>query len=132
MALPRRSQRREVGSQSSLVGSPVGPELPPLLPKRTEPFLVGTGVLDDKPLHTLRMRDSHPEPDGPSIVLHVQHIVLKTENLGKTLHYLRNVIEGIGKFLAAGRIAVTETRIIGGNEVIVRRQTGQQWLEHSR
>src|SRR6266404_6968057 len=132
MALPRRSQRREVGSQSSLVGSPVGPELPPLLPKRTEPFLVGASVLNDKPLHTLRMRDSHPEADGPSIVLHEQHIVLKTEHLGKALHYLRNVIERIRKFLATGRIAMTETRIIGGNEMILRGQTGQQWLEHPR
>ena len=93
---------------------------------------MGAGVLDDKPLHTLRMRDSHPEPDGSSIILHVQHIVLKTERLGETLHYLRNVIEGIGKFLAAGRVAVTETRIIGSNEVITRGQTGQQWLEHPR
>ncbi len=56
---------------------------------------MGASVLDDKPLHTIRMRDSHPEPDGASIVLHEQHVVLKTEHLGKALHYLGNVIERI-------------------------------------
>src|ERR1700722_1390144 len=132
MTLPGRSQGGKVSSKTSFVGGPVGPELPPLLPKRTESLLVGNRVLNDERPHSLRMRDSHPKSDRPPIILHVQHVVLKTERLGKTLHYLRNVIKGIGKLLAAGRIAVTETRIIGGNEVVLRGQTGQQWLEHPR
>ena len=93
---------------------------------------MGAGVLNDKPLHAFRMCDSQPETDGSPIVLHVQNVVLKTQHFSKALHHLRNVIKGIGKFLAAGRIAMTEPRIIRCNEVILRGQTGQQWLEHPR
>jgi hypothetical protein len=118
MALLGRSKGRELRSQASLVRGAVGPELSPFLPERAESSLVGDGVLYDERLNALRVGDGEPEPDGSTIIPHVKHIVIKAERLGKVLHHLRYMIERVSELLDAGRIAVTESRIIGGNEVI--------------
>ncbi len=93
---------------------------------------MGDGVLYDERLHAFRMSNGEPEPDRPTIILHVQRIAIEAERLGEVLHHLSNMIERVGKRLGARRIAVTEPRIIRGNEVVIRGETRQQRLVHPR
>jgi hypothetical protein len=81
---------------------------------------MGYGVLDHEGLNAFRMRDGEPESDGAAIILHVEYVLLEIQRLGEILHHGRDAIECVGKFLRAWRIAVSETRVIGSDEVILR------------
>jgi hypothetical protein len=65
VALPRRREGEEVLPQRGLVCLAVSPELAPGLPQRTEPVLVGDGVLDDECVESFGIRDREPETTGP-------------------------------------------------------------------
>jgi len=49
------------------------------------------------PWHAFGIRDGEPNPDRPSIILHVEHVAFGPDRFRKVPHDFRDMIEGIGR-----------------------------------
>ncbi len=78
------------------------------------------------------MGQDHAKAHGPAVILHVERVVREPERFGEVVHDLGDVIEGVCEFFRVGPIAVSETRIIGRDQVIAIGKPREEWLEHPR
>src|SRR6266702_4219281 len=113
----RSGQRRKALSEASLIRRSVRPEFPHSVPTRSQTVIVGDGVLDDNALHAFRMRDGESKSNRTAIILHVQYIAAGPDSFRKVLHDFRDMIEGIGERFRIWRIAMSEARIVGSEEM---------------
>src|SRR5437588_9049696 len=90
------------------------------------------GILNDQRLNALRVSKSQAKANWPAIVLHVEAVMRQAERLGKMLHHGRNVVEGVRELGMIRPIAMAETRIIRGDQVIPVGQALQKRLIHPR
>jgi hypothetical protein len=95
-------------------------------------FVVRHSVLDDESLDPVRMGQGHAKTHGASVILHVKRVAREAESFGEMIHDLGVVIEGIGEYFWVRPVAVSETRVIGRDKVIVIGKPGEQRLEHAR
>ncbi len=65
MALFRRVQRNQVGAECRFICRAVGPERAAGGPERSQTVVMCYGVLDDKTVQSLRVRNGYPEADRP-------------------------------------------------------------------
>jgi hypothetical protein len=63
------------------------------------------------------MRQSEPEAYRSAIVLQLQRVALKMKRLREAFHNLGDVIERIGELLRRRPVAVSESRIVGRNQM---------------
>jgi hypothetical protein len=88
-------------------------------------------ILNDESFDAIGMRQRHAKTNGATVILHVKRVTREFQCLGEMVHDLRVVIEGIGKLLRIGPVAVSKSRVIGRDQVIAIGKPGEEWLEHS-
>jgi hypothetical protein len=93
---------------------------------------MGDRILHNESLHSLRVCQGHAKADRPTIVLHIEHVVRQTERLREAVHQLSDMVKGISELFWVGPIAVSETRIVGRNQMVVVCEPRQQRLKHPR
>ena len=125
-------QRREIRDDLVLERLPVPPVRAPLLPQRTQPFLMGHGVLDDDCRHPLRMCQGETEADRAAVVLHEENVSGQPELFGEPIDDRSEMIEGVIEARRIGRVAVAEAWIIGRDDMLWVCQMRKQSLEHAR
>ena len=67
----RGGKREEVGAKPALVGLSVFPKRSSGFPIRAKTFVVRHGILNDKRLDTLRVRQGHAKAYRSAVILHV-------------------------------------------------------------
>jgi len=93
---------------------------------------MGHGVLDNQPLHPLRMGHGKAVADRAAIILQVQGVPAERQGLDEAFDHLGDVVEGVGELLARRRIGISEAWKVRRDQVIAVGQALQQGLEHPR
>src|SRR5689334_5663637 len=76
------------------------------------------------------MADRKSEADGAAEILHIERIFLELESIGELLDNIGEVIERVREFSGGGCVAVTEARIVRGDDVVLIAETLYQLAKH--
>src|ERR1700682_327207 len=132
MARPRRLQRQKICAKRVFVRSAIFPKFAARLPIRAPAVVVRDRVLNNESFYTLRVPKGHAETDRSAVIVHVKRVTREPERISEVIHDLGDVIERVSEFFRIRPIAVSETRVIGRNEMITIAKPGEQRLKLSR
>ena len=132
MTLPCRFEGREVGLELFELVDRIRPILPARFPERAQALFMSNRVLDDDGTDALRMGERHAESNGPTIVLHEQNIACDAEPCCEFIHHAREIVERVVEARRGGCAAMAEAGVIGGDEMILVGEKGQQRFPHPR
>src|SRR5450755_2855688 len=132
MPRARGVKREQIRAQGHLVGCAVGPKSAAEVPVFPETTLMRHSILNDERLNALRVSKSQAKANWPTIVLHVEAVMCQAQRFGHMLRHGRKVVEGVRECGRIRPIAMAETRIIRGDQVIAVGQALQKRLIHPR
>jgi AcrR family transcriptional regulator len=122
----------ETGPHLGRVGDAVTSEGEEAVPERREPPLVGVAVLCDQRRDPRRMAAGDAKPDRRSMVLHVQGEAVEAELVEQPERDVGERVERVGERVRRRHRRVAEAEVIGGDDVVVAGELGDQLAEHER
>ena len=72
------------------------------------------------------------EADGGAVVLHVEGEAVEAELGEQVVGEVGQGVEGVGELVDRRRVGLAEAEVVGGDEVVVVGQVGEQLAEHER
>ena len=110
----------------------ISPKFRDLRPFRSKPLSVGVTVLDDQRVQSLRVGQDDPITDRRPVVEQVERVASDLELLEQRIDCLGKMVEGVTVHCWRRRITLSETREVRCDDVIARRQQGDQRVELPR
>ena len=88
--------------------------------------------MDDEAFDAFGMSGGEAEAYGCSVIHQVDGVAIEPQLLGEAVHEDGEIIECVVKLIHGGLFAIAETRVVGGNEVILIGQIRDDVAEHVR
>jgi len=89
-------------------------------------------VLHDQRAYAIGPALRQPESDRAAVVLHEERVVMQRQRIDEVRNDVREMIERVGELVGRRRAAVTEARVVGGDQAVMAGEQRHQRAVHAR